>query len=338
MCRQFVRLRFEQVSVVHGLTCFVAVAISLSTVRNGYAEDLSSSAKGFRAIVEAQQRDTIRQVSEYLSAHPDADDADQAALWIIETAAANSLEAEVVPITEQFLKRRDLDQTSVSQAQQVLCIGLARTGKRGEATAAFESYLRGVRFQTPFKALDLASSLSALARIEGDLNGSRDILQRVSSAYPLNQQIGDIIEGRIARQELIGQPAPRFGVNDLEGKPADISEYTNRVLIVDFWGTNCAPCLAEFPNLKQVYKDYHDRGFDILGVSFDDSPATVEAFRARAKLPWRMAMNESAEGTVSSRFKVRTIPALFLIDRKGVVANVDVRGPDLRTVIEKLLK
>ncbi|MBI3861125.1 MAG: redoxin domain-containing protein, partial [Planctomycetia bacterium] len=81
-----------------------------------------------------------------------------------------------------------------------------------------------------------------------------------------------------------------------------------------------------------------DQGFEIVGFSFDDGESTVEAFRARAKLPWRMAMNESPEGAVSTRFKVRTIPALFLIDRKGNVAQVDVRGNDLRTVVEKLLK
>ncbi len=304
------------------------------------AEDSPAVGKstGFRAIVDKHQREAIRQVAEYVAAYPDAEDAEQAAVWMFETASANGLESEVVGAAEQFLKRRDLDQTAISQAQQALCLGLARTGKRGEATTVFDAYLRGVRFQSPFRALDLAGSLSALARIDGDLIGSREILERVSSAYPLNQQIGDIVEGRIARQDLIGQPAPRFGTNDLEGKRVDVADYANRVVLVDFWGTTCAPCLAEFPNLKQIYKEFHEEGFDIVGISFDDSPATVEAFRARAKLPWRMAMNESAEGPVSGRFKVRTIPALFLIDRKGNVAQVDVRGNDLRTVIETLLK
>jgi thiol-disulfide isomerase/thioredoxin len=110
------------------------------------------------------------------------------------------------------------------------------------------------------------------------------------------------------------------------------------VVLVDFWATNCAPCLAEFPNLKQLYKDLHEKGLEIVGVSFDDGPDTVQAFVARAKLPWRMVMNESAEGQIATRYNTRTIPALFLIDRKGSVAQVDVRGNDLRTVIEKLLE
>ncbi|MGE5193004.1 MAG: TlpA family protein disulfide reductase, partial [Deltaproteobacteria bacterium] len=76
----------------------------------------------------------------------------------------------------------------------------------------------------------------------------------------------------------------------------------------------------------------------IVGVSFDDSPDTVQAFVSRAKLPWRMVMNESPEGQISQRYNTRTIPALFLIDRKGNVAQVDVRGNDLRAVVEKLLE
>jgi hypothetical protein len=74
-----------------------------------------------------------------------------------------------------------------------------------------------------------------------------------------------------------------------------------------------------------------------VGVSFDDGPDTVQAYVARAKLPWRMVMDESSEGMVSQRFKTKTIPALFLVDRKGNVAQVDVRGNDLRAVVAKLV-
>jgi len=295
-------------------------------------------ATGFRALLDKHQREALRSVADYVAMNPEADDAEQASIWMFETALAQGLEAEVVSPAEQFLKRRGLDQASISLAQQALCLGLARSGKRGEALAVFDSYLKGVRFQSPFRTLELASSLAAQARIAGDLAGSREIYERVPAAYPLNAQINEIIEGRIARQELIGQPAPRIVAGDLEGKRVDIADYGGKVVLVDFWATNCAPCLAEFPNLKQLYKTYHEKGFEIVGVSFDDGPETVQAFVPRAKLPWRMVMNETPEGTVSERYKTRTIPALFLVDRKGNVAQVDVRGNDLRTVVERLLR
>lgn len=297
-----------------------------------------SPVTGFRALLEKHQRDALRSVADYVARNPDADDAEQAALWIFETAVAQGLEAEVVAPARQFLKRRGLDQPAISLAQQALCLGLARAGNRAEAQSVFESYLKGIRFQSPFRTLDLASSLAAQARIAGDMAGSREIYERVAAAYPLNAQISEIIEGRIARQELIGQPAPRVAADDLDGKRVEIADFADKVILVDFWATNCAPCLAEFPNLKQLYKANHEKGFEIVGVSFDDGPDTVQAFVARAKLPWRMVMNETPEGTVSQRYKTKTIPALFLIDRKGNVAQVDVRGNDLRAVVEKLLE
>jgi peroxiredoxin len=315
----------------------LAAVLALMPPRNGLAAD-DAPPTGFRALLERHQREAIKSVGDYVANHPDADDADQAALWMLESALAQGLEGEVVGPAEQFLKRRDLDQPAISVAQQALAVGLARTGKRAEALAVFDSYLKGVRFQSPFRALDLAGSLSAQARIAGDLAGSREVYERMAGAFPLNAQIGEIIEGRIARQELIGQLAPRISANDLDGKRVDIADYAGKVLLVDFWATNCAPCLAEFPNLKQLHKEHHEKGFEIVGVSFDDSSDTVQAFVPRMKLPWRMVMNESPEGTVSERYKTRTIPALFVVDRQGNVAQVDVRGNDLRAVVEKLLK
>jgi peroxiredoxin len=298
----------------------------------------SKSEAGFRALVEKHQREALLGVADYLARHPDADDAEAAAQWLFETAVTQGLEAEVVTPAEEFLKRRGLDQPSISLAQQALCVGLARTGKRAEALAVFDAFLKGVHFQSPFRSLELAGMLAAQARMAGDLAAARAIYERVAAAYPLNAQITQIVEGRIVRQELIGQPAPRLTAGDIDGKHADLAEYAGKVVLVDFWATNCAPCLAEFPNLKQLYKEHRERGLEIVGVSFDDGPETVQAYLSRAKLPWRMVMNDSPEGVISQRFKTRTIPALFVIDRKGQIAQVDVRGNDLRAVVEKLLK
>ncbi len=298
----------------------------------------SKSEIGFRALLEKHQREALLGVADYLARHADADDAEAAAQWLFETAVAQGLEAEVVAPAEQFLERRGLDQPSISLAQQALCMGLARTGKRAEALAVFDAFLKGVRFQSPFRSLELAGSLAAQARIARDLAAARAIYERVAAAYPLNAQITEIVEGRIARQELIGQPAPRLAAGDIAGRPVDLADYAGKVVLVDFWATNCAPCLAEFPNLKQLYKEHHEKGLEIVGVSFDDGAETVQTFLPRAKLPWRMVMNDSTEGQISQRFKTRTIPALFVVDRKGQIAQVDVRGNDLRAVIEKLLK
>lgn len=319
-------------------TALAVAAAALSLRPDTVHSDEPSKSATFRGLLEQRQRETIRAVSEYIAGNPQADDVDAAYAWIFETAGANGLEAEAAPLAEGFLSRRDLDPASRQLAQSTLCLGLARSGKLDAALAEFGAYLQGARFGSPFKSLDLASGLAAQARVAGHLDASKAIYERVSSAYPLNAQIGEIIEGRIARQELIGKPAPAVSATDTQGKPFELAGLSGQVVLVDFWATNCAPCLAEFPNLKQIYQDHHSKGFEIVGVSFDDGAEIVEAYRTRAKLAWPMVMNESPAGRISDRFRTRTIPALFVIDKQGQVAQVDVRGPDLRLVIEKLLK
>ena len=105
----------------------------------------------------------------------------------------------------------------------------------------------------------------------------------------------------------------------------------------DFWATNCAPCLEEMPKLKQLYEEFHGRGFDILGISLDEDERLVESFREQAKLPWRQVMHD-AEGAIGKPYGVPTIPALFLLNRKGEVVHFDLKGDDLRTVVSRLIE
>ena len=101
----------------------------------------ASRAAGFRALLDRRQRETLRSVADYVASHPDADDAEQASLWMFETASAQGLEAEVVAPAEQFLKRRGLDQPSISLAQQAPA-GANRPARPG---AAAERVLPGTQ-------------------------------------------------------------------------------------------------------------------------------------------------------------------------------------------------
>lgn len=319
---------------------FIAILFGVGGIGlcRGIADDAPPAPATFRQLLERRQRETLREVLAYIEANPSAEDVDQAATWAFETATASGLEPDVIALAEKFAGRRDIDPATRQLAQSALCIGLARSGTLADAISQFEASLLGARQQSPFKVLDLASLLAAQARIAGNLEASRTVYERVASTFPLNAQIGDIVEGRIARQELIGKPAPTVKTTDVKGQPFELASLSGKVVLIDFWGTTCVPCLAEFPNLRQIYKEFHERGFEIVGVSFDDSPATVDAFATRAKLPWRMVMNVSSGELISDRFRTRTIPALFLIDSQGEIAQVDVRGSDLRLVIERLLK
>lgn len=319
----------------------IAICISWGLVATpAFAQqgvDPSKETPGFQGVLNKVTRDSLRTVSDYVTRHPDAPDLDRAYAWLFETATVNNLEEEVVSLADRFLQSQNLDATTRSLGQQAIAVGLARGGKIQEAVALFEVHLKGIRFQPAGRTVDFAQALATQARMAGDFAASRAIYERLASAFPLNPQVTEIAEGKIARFDLIGKPAPRIAADDLERKRIDLADYSGKVVLVDFWATNCPPCLVEFPNLRQLHQDYQPKGFEILGISFDESPDVVESFRVRAKLPWRMAMNETPEGRVSERYKAKTIPALFLVDKKGNIAQIDVRGNDLRKVIEKML-
>jgi peroxiredoxin len=307
----------------------------------GLADDgATGTATGFRPLLEKHSRQTFDAVAKYVTEHPQADDAEQAFPWLFETATAHGWEADSLKLAETYLQRMGSPAATRLAAQQVFAVGCVRANRVSEGVAAFESHLASARFQINFRTLEFAHAVSAEARLAGDLPAARSVYQRLSTLPLINPAISDIAEGRLGRLELFGQPAPQPSVADLDGKSVNWDDYRGKVLVLDFWGTNCPPCLAEFPEMKRLYRDFHDRGLEVLGISFDETPGIVEHFLSRPeqKLPWRIAMNETPNGKASQRFRVQTIPALFVVDREGKVAQVDVYGRNLRRTIERLLE
>ena len=70
---------------------------------------------------------------------------------------------------------------------------------------------------------------------------------------------------------LVGKKALDFDVKDLNGNDLSLEKYRGNVILLDFWAVWCGPCIAEMPNVKQVYEKYKDDNFQIIGISLDDS-------------------------------------------------------------------
>ncbi|RLS51522.1 MAG: TlpA family protein disulfide reductase, partial [Planctomycetota bacterium] len=124
-----------------------------------------------------------------------------------------------------------------------------------------------------------------------------------------------------------------------DGQPFDLKSLKGKVVLVDFWATWCGPCRGEIPNMKEQYALYHEKGFEIVGVSIDDDRKALEEFLGEEKLPWIHLHQNDGTGSHANaeRYAINAIPACFLIDQSGKVVNLNCRGPVLAAMLEKLL-
>ena len=292
---------------------------------------------GYRKIVAEKQRELAREIGAYLETNPQAKDADAAGEWLIKYALQAGQEAEVIGALETFLKREGLDATVLVQGQQALCLGLAKSNRVAEALDVFDQHLRTVRPTAAARSLEFAHQLSTQARLAGDFDSSKSVYARLSDAFPFSPVVSEIAQTRMGKLELAKKPAPPLAGQDVSGKDFDLASLSGKVVIVDFWATNCPPCLEEMPKMKALYRDFKDQGLEILGISLDERPSLVDEYVEQTGLPWRMALNRQPNGTLTEAYKVITIPSLFVVDQKGNIAQVDVYGDNLRSVVEKLL-
>ena len=113
--------------------------------------------------------------------------------------------------------------------------------------------------------------------------------------------------------------------------------------MLDFWATWCGPCIAEVPNMKKAYADWHDAGFEILGISFDraDEEEKIKEFEEKHELSWsQIYEGKYWETTIGKMHDVSGIPFVLLVDGDSgeILATArELRGPGLSAFIGKQL-
>ncbi|MBM79693.1 MAG: hypothetical protein CMJ78_03750 [Planctomycetaceae bacterium] len=311
----------------------VASLCTASAIPNASAED----AKSFGSILKAKTRETFDAISKYIQENPKADDVEQAYSWLFQTAINLQLEKDAVAVAEAYLKQPADGQLSRTYAQRVLALGLARSGKPEESLAVFDEILQGVRFRSANDTIDFGLDYGAELRGLGQMDASKASYERMAGKFFLNGQVRGICESKLAKFDLLKRDCPEVGVATMAGNVVNVSDYQGKVVLVDFWATNCPPCLSEFPNLRQIYKDYHDDGFEIIGVSLDESTAIVEDAKEKLKLSWPMIVNPIDVTRLRQRFKAPKIPAMYLVSKEGKIVQFDIKGMSLRRAIKKEL-
>ena len=145
---------------------------------------------------------------------------------------------------------------------------------------------------------------------------------------------------RIGRPDaLVGKKAIDFNMKDLEGNDLSLEQYRGKVVLLDFWAVWCGPCIAEMPNVKQVYEKYKDENFQIIGISLDESRDTLVGYLEKEGITWPQFFDGNGwQNQVAQMYGISAIPHMYLIDGEGVVRKSGVRGHALEPAVAELVR
>ena len=117
-----------------------------------------------------------------------------------------------------------------------------------------------------------------------------------------------------------GDAAPQFSRTDLQGHPFDLKAQRGKIVLVDFWASWCAPCIVAIPHLSQLQKKYGARGFQVVGISMDDSANTTKETMQKFRFNYPVVLGDAKLGNLYGG--VLGLPLQILVGADGKVLAI----------------
>ncbi|WP_285008275.1 TlpA family protein disulfide reductase [Pedobacter faecalis] len=162
--------------------------------------------------------------------------------------------------------------------------------------------------------------------------------QKVTSPANMDQMLASLVSE--LQNKLVGKKAPNFITKDVNGRKLSLESFKGKYVILDFWATWCKPCRQSHPHLISLYKKYHDKGLEIIGIADDDPrpEAWREAIAAdnitmfhhalAGSDPKKRMKGEENPADIMAMYSVPALPTKFVIDKAGKVVAAYVGDSD----------
>jgi peroxiredoxin len=142
-----------------------------------------------------------------------------------------------------------------------------------------------------------------------------------------------------------GNKSPEIKLPTTKGDTVALSSLKGKLVLIDFWGTWCAPCVKEQSELARLYNKYklasftNEKGFEIYGVALEAKKPNWENFIAKNKINWIQVSDlKFWRSPVAKTYNIQELPYNVLIDGKGVILAKNLHGADLEREIGKNLR
>ncbi|NHM07390.1 AhpC/TSA family protein [Flavobacterium sp. CYK-4] len=171
-------------------------------------------------------------------------------------------------------------------------------------------------------------------------NGLDESIKKTKHGKKVKENLDKINKPTAPVAEIkIGATAPDFTAPTPDGKKTSLKQNLGKVTIVDFWASWCKPCRAENPNMVALYKEFHAKGLNIVGVSLDDEASKWKEAIAKDGLTWTHVSNlKNFEDPIANTYGIQLIPSTYILDGSGKVIAKDLRGAELKAKVASLLK
>lgn len=171
-----------------------------------------------------------------------------------------------------------------------------------------------------------------IAKVDPTL--SENLLKILTSSSKKN--IAAEARMEIRKAELMRQPLD-LNFQAVDGQRVDLQAFRGKVVLVDFWATWCGPCMREVPNVVETYKNLHDRGFEIIGISLDKDVDHMRSVTESMGMTWcQYCDGQGWQNKISSAYGINSIPTTWLLDKRGYIRYVGLRGEALSKRIQEL--